>query len=232
MEISIFLNVANLAAKRELLALYLNTFHSLPITRNGERLAFEDVVRLLDTETVDYDVSFGSALSEQLEVSIKVEKDKYSTAISWLRDLLYNSHFDESRLKIVAKKLEQSLPSEKREGLQVATSVLRGMTQDPKSSAAVTMGLLARLEDTPAIVKRLKEEPQAVVRDMEDLRSTCERSLARASIAKLIATSSTVAEGHAHSGLGRHLGTPGRKVGLEEAFPRCQGETRIQYGKR
>jgi Zn-dependent M16 (insulinase) family peptidase len=172
-EVSIFLNAANLAAKRELLALYLNTFHSLPVVRDGSRLPFSDVVRLLDTETVDYDISFGSSLSEQIEVSIKVEKGKYATAISWLRDLLFNSEFEESRLKITARKLEQNLPSEKREGLAVATSVLRGMTQDPQKSAAVTMGLLARLEDTPAIVKRLKEEPEAVVKDLEELRKAC-----------------------------------------------------------
>lgn len=172
-EVSIFLNAANLEAKRELLALYINTFHSLPVERDGSRLSFEDVVRLLDSETVDYDISFGSAISEQIEVSIKVEKDKYTTAISWLRDLLFNSDFDAARLKIVAKKLEQNLPSEKREGLQVATSVLRDMTQDPQSSAAVTMGLLARLEDTPAVVRRLKEEPEAVAKDMEELRSAC-----------------------------------------------------------
>jgi hypothetical protein len=47
------------------------------------------------------------------------------------------------------------------------------MTQDPQKSAAVTMGLLARLEDTPAIVKRLKEEPEAVVKDLEELRKAC-----------------------------------------------------------
>ena len=197
-EISIFLNAANLPAKRELLALYLNTFHSLPITRDGSRLPFEEVVRLLDSETVDYDISFGSSLSEQLEISIKVEKDKYTTAISWLCNLLFNSEFDMGRLKIVAKKLEQNLPSEKREGLSVATSVLRGMTMDPESSAAVTMGLLRRLEDTPAIVQRLKDEPEAVVKDMEELRGACESGMALM-VCRADAKASAIAQGHAHS---------------------------------
>lgn len=169
-EVSIFLEAANLPAKRELLNLYMNTFHSLPIERDGRTLPFEEVVKLLDTETVDYDISFGSGLSEQIEVSIRVEKDKYTTAISWLRDLLFGSQFDESRLKIVAKKLAQNLPSEKREGLSVATGVFRELTQDAGASAGLAMGLIARLKSSPAIVERLKAEPQAVVKDMEELR--------------------------------------------------------------
>lgn len=173
-EVSIFLEAANLPAKRELLNLYMNTFHSLPIERDGRTLPFEEVVKLLDTETVDYDISFGSGLSEQIEVSIRVEKDKYTTAISWLRDLLFGSQFDESRLKIVAKKLAQNLPSEKREGLSVATGVFRELTQDASASAGLAMGLIARLKSSPAIVERLKTEPQAVVKDMEELRQACE----------------------------------------------------------
>ena len=97
-EISIYLNAANLPAKRELLNLYLDSFHSLPITRSdGTRLPYDEVVKLLDTETVDYNINFGSGVSEQIEVHIKVEKEKYETAIRWLRDLLFCSEFEISR---------------------------------------------------------------------------------------------------------------------------------------
>jgi hypothetical protein len=97
-EISIYLNAAKLKAKTELLHLYLSSFHSLPLIRpDGTKVGYEDVVKLLDAETVDYNINFGSGISEQLEVHIKVEKDKYETAIRWLRDLLYSSDFDVSR---------------------------------------------------------------------------------------------------------------------------------------
>lgn len=98
MEISIFLDAADLPRHKELLTLYTNTFHSLPIIESdGTRIPYEEVVKLLDTETVDYGIAFGSALSEQLEISIKVEKDKYKEAIVWLRKLLFASEFSTER---------------------------------------------------------------------------------------------------------------------------------------
>lgn len=60
-------------------------------------MPYDEVVNLLDTETVDYGIAFGSAMSEQLEVSIKVDKDKYKEAIVWLRKLLFASEFSVDR---------------------------------------------------------------------------------------------------------------------------------------
>jgi hypothetical protein len=78
------------------------------------------------------------------------------------------------RLRIIAKKLVQNLPAEKREGSSVATSVFRQLTQDPTQSSAMAVNLLARLESSPTIVERLASEPEAVVKDMEELRNACE----------------------------------------------------------
>lgn len=83
---------------KELLSLYTNSFHSLPLKESdGTRVPYDEVVNLLDTETVDYGIAFGSAMSEQLEVSIKVDKDKYKEAIVWLRKLLFASEFSVDR---------------------------------------------------------------------------------------------------------------------------------------
>lgn len=77
------------------------------------------------------------------------------------------------RLRIIAKKLVQNLPAEKREGSSVASSVFRQLTQDPAQSSAMAVNLLARLESSPALVERLNSEPEAVVKDMEELRTAC-----------------------------------------------------------
>lgn len=80
------------------MTLYTSSFHSLPlIETDGTRVPYDEVVKLLDTETVDYGIAFGSALTEQLEISIKVEKDKYKQAIVWLRKLLFASEFSTER---------------------------------------------------------------------------------------------------------------------------------------
>lgn len=79
---------------RSLLPIYLDTFFSLPLTRaDGTKLGFEDVVRLLDAETLSYSIDINSPLQEGITLKIKVAKDKYSVAVAWLSDLLYSSSF-------------------------------------------------------------------------------------------------------------------------------------------
>ena len=79
---------------------YLSSFFSLPVKRStGERLSHEEVVNKLDDETVAYgaELGTGNTSGELLRVAIKVEKDQYGTAVSWLKDLLYGSEFDKER---------------------------------------------------------------------------------------------------------------------------------------
>ena len=82
------------------MSVYLSASFSLPVKRsNGERLNHEDVVHRLDSDTVSYEVALGvsSAFTETMRVSIKVDKDLYETAVSWLKDLVYGIEFDKDR---------------------------------------------------------------------------------------------------------------------------------------
>lgn len=79
---------------------YLDAFFALPVVRhNGVRLSHEDVVNQLDDETVSYRAEFGvsNSFMNTFRVSIQVEKARYETAVSWLRDLIYGSEFDKER---------------------------------------------------------------------------------------------------------------------------------------
>lgn len=78
-----------------------------------------------------------------------------------------------NRLRITAQKLLQSLPSEKRDGLDVALAAFRNLVLDSDRSTNLSQQLLARLESTPAVVERLKSEPEQVVADLEELRKFC-----------------------------------------------------------
>jgi Zn-dependent M16 (insulinase) family peptidase len=67
--------------------------------KSGEELTHEDVVNMLDDETVSYSVGLGLAgqFPENLRISIKVEKGSYPQAVAWIRDLVYGSKFDIER---------------------------------------------------------------------------------------------------------------------------------------
>ncbi len=56
-------------------------------------------MNLLDNDTVSYDAAMGGsgAFSELLRIALKVERNNYETAVAWLRDLIYGSHFDKER---------------------------------------------------------------------------------------------------------------------------------------
>jgi len=64
--------------------------------RDGKRVAFEDVIKQLDLDTISYGIRFGST-PEDLTIAVQVHKSKYAIAVGWLRDLLHSSVFDPSR---------------------------------------------------------------------------------------------------------------------------------------
>lgn len=71
-------------------------FFSLPLTRaDGTKLTFDEVIKQLDNDTVHYNAGIGGrqTLSEDLQVSIQVEKSKYPLAIRWLSDSIWGSEF-------------------------------------------------------------------------------------------------------------------------------------------
>ena len=81
---------------RPLLSIYLENFFNAPVMRDGNTIEFEQVVMELEKDTVGYGVDTGSALGnpEILKIVLQVEREKYETAIRWLKDLLWDGMFD------------------------------------------------------------------------------------------------------------------------------------------
>ncbi|POW06319.1 hypothetical protein PSHT_10429 [Puccinia striiformis] len=136
-----------------LLPAYLHSFFSLPSRENGSRLSYDEVVHQLDTQTVEYDINLGSPISQTLEVIMKVEKSKYATAVSWLGDLLWRSEFD------------------KEEGSDVSAALYDEMTFSADLSPLTSNNLFKQESSLPVILEKLKSEPEALVKQMEQLRS-------------------------------------------------------------
>lgn len=97
--LSIHLSPTNLPSDLfQYLPVYLGSFFSLPVKRfDGTILPYEEVVRQLDEETVEYEIRLGTALSQTVEIMLKIEKTKYKKMIGWLSDLLWGSVFDPDR---------------------------------------------------------------------------------------------------------------------------------------
>lgn len=68
---------------RPLLTIYLENMFTSPIERNGQRIEFEQVIKELEKDTVDYGIGIGSAIGnpEVLVMRISVEVEKYASAI-------------------------------------------------------------------------------------------------------------------------------------------------------
>lgn len=81
---------------KPLITLYLMNFFTTPITRNGERIEFEDVVVKLEKDTIGYDIEPGPSNGELLQITMQVEPDKYDTAIRWIRTVLFEAILDET----------------------------------------------------------------------------------------------------------------------------------------
>jgi hypothetical protein len=168
------LNLASIANEdRPYAVLYLNALFTLPLSfPDGTRLTHEEVINMLDKETVSYDAVFGAngCAGELLSVSIKVEVSKYATGICLLRDLIYHSEFAEDRLEVTVAKLQQNLPQYKRDGNGVASAVSTDLTFDASCTVryATVTGMM---EWVPRVAKQLKENPKEVVGKMKHVQA-------------------------------------------------------------
>ena len=170
MSVHALMNLASIADEdRPYVVLYLSALFTLPLSfPDGTRLTHEEVINLLDKETISYDVNYGvsSVAAELLSVSIKVEVSKYATGISLLRDLIYHSEFAEDRLGVTIAKIQQNLPQYKRDGNGVAGAVSTDLTYDASCTARYST-VTGLMEWVPRISKELKENPKEVVQKIK-----------------------------------------------------------------
>ena len=128
-------------------------------------------VDALDDETVSYEANIGlnGLVPETFRVSIRVTKERYATAVAWLRDLIYGAEFDRERLAISVAQIQSGLPSLKRDGNTVLSSVLAGLLFS-KSYTSSAVSVLPQSEFIPDITARLKEKPDEVIQEFEQIR--------------------------------------------------------------
>ncbi|KAI7895483.1 Metalloenzyme, LuxS/M16 peptidase-like protein [Mucor mucedo] len=154
--------------------LYLKAIFSLPIEKDGQLISFEDVVKGLEEDTVEYDASLGTnfGFRELAVFTLKVSASKFEKAVQWLHDILWNTKFTAERLKIVASQILNDIPQAKRDGHDMGSATMRALQYDPKKSVNAARNVLFQNTFLTDVVKRLEDDPASVIAELEEYRSS------------------------------------------------------------
>lgn len=76
------------------------------------------------------------------------------------------------RLQVAVAKIQQALPEYKRDGSNVLASLCSEMLYN-EDSVSRSGGILSQMEFIPQLARRLQEEPEKVIADLEEVRRHC-----------------------------------------------------------
>ncbi|KAH6636872.1 Metalloenzyme, LuxS/M16 peptidase-like protein [Chaetomium tenue] len=176
---------------KPLLPLFADIFFNSPVTRDGQRIEFEEVVKQLEKDTISYHISSSSRLGdyEGVAIQFRLDREKYTTIISWLRTLMFDIIFDPVRIKAAIVKALADIPEAKRDGRIMAHEVEIAIHFEPESYLAAKRTLVKAVY-LRRLKKLIEKEPETVVSWFEELRKSLftfdnMRVLVTADIAKL-----------------------------------------------
>ncbi|KAG1456615.1 hypothetical protein G6F56_006789 [Rhizopus delemar] len=153
--------------------LFLQCIFSLPIEKDGKLIPYEDIVKGLEEDTVDYDADLGTStyrFKELVVFKLKAKTSKYKKAIQWLKDIMWNTKFTAERLKIVATQILGDIPQAKREGYGMAANTIQALELDPKKSLFGANNILYQTEFLQKVINELEENPASVLADLNEYR--------------------------------------------------------------
>jgi Zn-dependent M16 (insulinase) family peptidase len=158
---------------RPLLSLFMDNFFNTPVMHGGQKVDFETVVAELEKDTISYSMRGGARIgdSEGISIQFQVEVDKYAKAIEWIKGLMFDSVFDETRLRAGITKILADIPESKRSGNSMLYAV-DGMIHLAPESASKARNTLVKATYMKRIKKLLEKEPAAVISMLESLRKS------------------------------------------------------------
>ncbi|KAM0793508.1 hypothetical protein ACM66B_000947 [Microbotryomycetes sp. NB124-2] len=150
----------------ELLRLYIDVALSLPLVRDGVKLSYAEA-----TKQIEHDLLWRTVGTEGegMLFTAQAERSKYSLAISWLRDTIYNTIFDPERLINSVKTSITELPAQREDDAGLASAAQQSLICLEDSVVHQT-GILNVMKHWPKLLKRLQSDPKSVVKDLENLR--------------------------------------------------------------
>jgi Zn-dependent M16 (insulinase) family peptidase len=171
--INLYLTCASVALElRPYLSIFLQTFFLNPLVKDGVEIDYEDVVTKLEADTISYSASFGtgSGFGELIRIKLKLEVSSYALGISWLQDLIYNADYDPERIGVALSKVQNDLPSYKRDGDSVSLAVLGALQLDSTKSIARNANLLDQTLFLEKLEDELESDEEGVLSKFEQIR--------------------------------------------------------------
>ena len=145
-----------------LLPLYMTNFFTSPVTRDGQRVEFKDVVLGLKRDTVSYGIGSNGENTEMLSISFCTEPSNYQKIICWIRLLFFDAIHDSVRLRASLAKIMADIPNEKRDGdrMLVASYSMLAYNHNSSARARTTLSRASRLG---LMCKLLEDSPEEVL---------------------------------------------------------------------
>ena len=156
---------------RPLLPIFIDNFFNTPAIIDGERLEFEKIVTALEKDTISYSMSGGARLGDKegLVIQFQVEPDKYTTAIKWIKTMMFDSVFDQTRLNAGMSKILADIPEARRDGNTMVYAIDSAIHLDKESSIRAR-GTLVKAVFVKRLKKLLAKDPKSVLASFEELR--------------------------------------------------------------
>jgi len=153
---------------KPLLSLYLMNFFTTPVTRDGKRREFEDVVLELEKETLHYDIDTEGVNGEMIYLTMTTEPERYGSVISWLKTMLFDAIHDPVRLYSSVTKMLAEIPDYKRDGDTMLYAV-DTMIKFQQSSSFRAKTTLSRAPYLKRVKKLLKEDEATVIANLSEM---------------------------------------------------------------
>lgn len=173
--LTVLLGTSEIATEhRPLLPLFMDNFFNTPIVQNGKKIGFEEVVTRLEQDTISYSMSGGGRTindPEGIAIQFQVEPEKYATAVEWIRTMMFDGVFDETRLNAGMAKILADIPEAKRNGNSMMYAV-DAMIHLDKESSVKARGTLIKAVYMKRLKKLLAKEPETVLSRLEALRKS------------------------------------------------------------
>jgi len=140
---------------------------------------YEKVVARIEADTLECGAGLGvpgstyfrtGAFPQLFSLSVKAEEAKYEAAVQLAKSLLQRVAFTPQRVKVVAQKRLSDTSTAKRSGAKVMKMVLRELCFGGESNLRL-MSMVRQEAFLKKLVKRLAEDPDAVVADLNEVKA-------------------------------------------------------------
>ncbi|KAH6972549.1 Metalloenzyme, LuxS/M16 peptidase-like protein [Ilyonectria destructans] len=156
---------------KPLLPIFRDNFFNTPIMRGGKEVSFEQVVKELEDDTVNYSCRSARSLGDAdgMMIHFDVEPGKYAAVAEWTHALMFDSVFDPQRLMATVAKALADIPTRERDGRGMANEVAAALYSKSTTLAAAQL-VLKQASSLKSLEKMLREVPEKVVSHFNTIR--------------------------------------------------------------